>query len=211
MLEVVQTQCKADLETVSQRLKITGDSLEAVHCRELLPSLMAQASLLSQPSCLYCISPYEQAIPLEALASCSHLVCCFVGLGPGLNKAIDTYFQQGDYLEGFLLDHLGNEILFNASNDMNALIAQRLYNLGMKHTCRFSPGEGEMGLKYQTFIMEALQKVGTVPAKLNDHFMLIPEKSILYVIGAGTEIANGSLKHDCDLCDRLTCYFRTTH
>ena len=208
MLEMVQTQCKADLEKVCQRMQITGDSLAAEHSRGILPSLMAQTKDLCQLTCLYSIVPYKTSIPLEDLKDCSYLVCCFVSVGPHLNEAIEALFQKGDYLEGFLLDHLGNEILFNASNEMNALIAQRLHALGMKHTCRFSPGEGELGLEYQAYILDTLKKAGEVPADLNDHFMLSPEKSILYMIGAGEKITSGSLKHDCSLCDQVTCYFR---
>jgi hypothetical protein len=79
----------------------------------------------------------------------------------------------------------------------------------MNHTSRYSPGEGSLGLEYQALILNELRRLGEIPADLNDHYMISPEKSILYLIGAGKDICGGSIRHDCRRCDRLTCYFRS--
>jgi len=209
VLESVKTACVADKNAVCQRLQITGDSLAASHSRELCPQLLTLAETLCQLTCLYTLQPRNLSLGIPGLDQCSHLVFCFVSVGPRLGEAVGDFFQKKDYLEGFLLDHLGNEILFNASNQMNEIIAQRLYAQGMIHTSRYSPGEGNLGMEYQAVILEALQRLGEIPVQLNDHYMLSPEKSILYLIGAGEDICGGSIRHDCRRCDRLDCYFRS--
>jgi len=208
VLESVNTVCTAAQDTVYQRLQITGDSLAALHSRELYPQLFALAKKLSQLTCLYSLLPRTGVLGIPELDRCSHLVYCFVSTGPHLGQAIGDFFLKKDYLEGFLLDHLGNEILFNASEQMNHTIAERLQAQGLNLTARFSPGEGALDLEYQAVILEALQRQGEIPAQLNDHFMLSPEKTILYVFGADKDICAGSIRHDCRLCDRLSCYFR---
>lgn len=209
MLESVKTVCVADHHIVCQRLQITGDSLAASHSRELCPQLFALAQELCQLTCLYTVQPRTLSFGIPKLDQCSHLIYCFVSIGPRLGEAVGNFFQNKDYLEGFLLDHLGNEILFNASNHMNEIIAERLYAKGMNHTSRYSPGEGSLGLEYQALILNELRRLGEIPADLNDHYMISPEKSILYLIGAGKDICGGSIRHDCQRCDRLTCYFRS--
>ena len=46
------------------------------------------------------------------------------------------------------------------------------------------------------------------PATLTEHYMLQPEKAMLYAYGAGTGLPDRSIDHDCSKCPNLSCYMR---
>ncbi|MEA4891063.1 MAG: hypothetical protein VB085_00665 [Peptococcaceae bacterium] len=209
MLEKVETHCCVEKEKIFRRLKVTGDSLAAQRSRQVFPQLLKLAESRVGLCCLYALLPNRWPLGEPELDCCSHLVFCFASLGEGLSGEIGAFFRQKEYLEGFILDHLGNEILFNASDEMNRVISLRLKEFGLKLSKRFSPGETGLDLPFQELILRELKSLGPVPCEINEHYMLKPEKSILYLFGADKDICESDIEHNCDLCPRTKCYFRT--
>lgn len=204
----LETSCPVDQETVFRRLSITGDSYACQSSRSTLISLLEKSAGLVESSCYYCLVPNIYQLPEPELAQCEKLVLCFATLGPKISAQIGLYFESRDYLEGYLLDHLGNEMLFSASEEMNRLIEAKVREQGYNLTTPFSPGEGHLELEYQALFLEEMKRRGEIPVSINDHYMLNPEKSILYVFGADPNIAQCDIQHDCSRCTREKCYFR---
>jgi hypothetical protein len=72
----------------------------------------------------------------------------------------------------------------------------------------FFPGDGAIDLAWQSVFLTALKTQEDIPVTVNDHDVLCPEKSILYVFGAGRQVEPCDIRHDCRRCPRETCYFR---
>ncbi len=204
----LETSCPVDQDVVFRRLSITGDSFACQSSRAALTSLLAKSAELVESSCYYCLVSNVYELPEPELAQCEKLVLCFATLGPGISEAIGLYFESKDYLEGYLLDHLGNEMLFSASEEMNRIIEAEVGKQGYNLTIPFSPGEGLLNLEYQGLFLEEMKRQGEIPVRINDHYMLNPEKSILYVFGADPNIPHCDIRHDCSRCTREKCYFR---
>ncbi len=102
-----------------------------------------------------------------------------------------TISWRGDFLEGYILNDLANEVLFNASNAMN----RRLYNefkaQGYHLSTRLTPGENHLSMEYQAQFLSLLTQGEPFPATLTEHYMLQPEKAMLYAYGAGTGLLTG--------------------
>lgn len=121
---------------------------------------------------------------------------------------VDDLMARSDFLEGYILNDLANEVLFNASNAMN----RRLYNefkaQGYHLSTRLTPGENHLSMEYQAQFLSLLTQGEPFPATLTEHYMLQPEKAMLYAYGAGTGLPDRSIDHDCSKCPNLSCYMR---
>ena len=160
--------------------------------------VLALKSLLHGPS-----------VNIPEVDSCSHQIVCLCSCSSRITQAIGHLLDQGDYLEGYLLNDLANEIMFNGSDQMNRQIAADLAAVDSRLTRRYSPGEGEMDLPYQGLLLQCFREDHRLDfVKLTDSFMLTPEKSMLYLYGADQRNPGVSVEHDCSICPNKTCFFR---
>jgi len=51
-------------------------------------------------------------------------------------------------------------------------------------TKRYAPGDGYFELKYQETVLDALKKKVNIEANITEGYMIVPEKSLLYLYGA---------------------------
>ena len=117
------------------------------------------------------------------------------------------FSDHDEFLEGYLINDLSNEILFNAYLEMNRRISDQLKAENLSLTHRFSPGEPPFDLVNQKKLLGLLQEKIDVPITLTSHYMLRPEKSMLYIFGAGRGIEQGSIEHNCATCSVRNCSY----
>ena len=78
-------------------------------------------------------------------------------------------------------------------------------------TRRFSPGEQELDLEYQSVLLDAFRGIPSLShVRLTESYMLYPEKSMLYLFGADFSNPEISVEHDCSKCPNTSCFFRST-
>ena len=158
--------------------------------------------------CLRCahsfsILHHQFSIIQTVFQLCNNLLNrCLLHLRAG--EIDDNSCRDGRYI----LNDLANEVLFNASNAMN----RRLYNefkaQGYHLSTRLTPGENHLSMEYQAQFLSLLTQGEPFPATLTEHYMLQPEKAMLYAYGAGTGLPDRSIDHDCSKCPNLSCYMR---
>ena len=159
----------------------------------------------------HCYSVEEDAPPvgMPKVDRCKYRITCLSTCSEAITKAIAKLLEQGDFLEGYILNDLANEMLFNASNQMNRQISAAMEEKGCHLTRRFSPGEQELGLEYQSVLLSAFHDVPAVShVHLTESYMLYPEKSMLYLFGADHSNPEISVEHDCGKCPNTSCFFR---
>ena len=92
-----------------------------------------------------------------------------------------------------------------------AAIAAAMKESSCHLTRRFSPGEQELDLEYQSVLLEAFHGIPALShVRLTESYMLYPEKSMLYLFGADCSNPEISVEHDCSKCPNTSCFFRST-
>ena len=105
-----------------------------------------------------------------------------VTIGPGIEKAMSEFHDDGKVLEPFILDSLGSECVEEAAIAVTTRINGEIREAGFRPGKRYSPGYGDLLLEVQPFIFEQL-RLKEIGMDLNPSFMMIPQKSITAIIG----------------------------
>ena len=202
---------KYDRERIFRRLHVEPDTNAYRYAQSVFPYL---EEIAQQQLCMtHCYSVEEDAPPLGVpeVDRCKYRITCLSTCSEGITKAIAKLLDQGDFLEGYILNDLVNEMLFNASDQMNRQISAAMAEKDCHLTRRLSPGEQELGLEYQSVLLSAFRDTPAVShVRLTESYMLYPEKSMLYLFGADPSNPEISVEHDCGKCPNTSCFFRST-
>lgn len=136
----------------------------------------------------------------------TELVVILMTLGPELeDRAIKL--THTSTTEGYILDSVGGAALRYISNTVCSYFEELFASRGLKISHPYDPGmEGWPVETGQPEIFSVLngEEAGV---RLNEHFMMIPKKSMTMVMGAGKDIA--TTRRSCDTCpSRNTCIYR---
>ena len=202
---------KYDRNRIFRRLHIQPDTSAYRYAEAVFPALERTAR--QQLRMTHCYAVEEGAPPMGVpeVDRCRYHITCLSTCSEGITAAITQLLERGDFLEGYILNDLANELLFNASDQMNRQISSVMSESGCHLTRRFSPGEQELGLEYQPVLLSAFRDVPALShVRLTESYMLHPEKSMLYLFGADCSNPEISIEHDCSKCPNTSCFFRST-
>ncbi|HEX7620781.1 MAG TPA: hypothetical protein VF359_06230, partial [Anaerolineales bacterium] len=111
-----------------------------------------------------------------------------------------------DPLLGIAFDGLGNAAVEILGQQVCRRIGERAEAAGLTTSTPLSPGEPEWPVEVGQPQIFALVDPSQVGIKLTSGGMMIPKKSISFVVGIGPEMARTDL---CDLCSlRERCRYR---
>jgi hypothetical protein len=127
---------------------------------------------------------------------------CTIGLL--LEQRVGELFAQGNAALALLLDSVGTTAVGSVSRQMDALICRRAENVGMNAGPRFSPGSTGWDITQQKIIFSLLP-ANEVGVSLNEHFMMIPIKSVSFVVGMGSKVPVPKVRRPCGYCPRVDC------
>lgn len=142
----------------------------------------------------------------EKIPQAELLIVILMTLGPDLEQAA-VELTKVSTLEGYILDCTGGAALRYMSNTVCSYFETLYESRGMKVSHPYDPGmEGwpvEAG-QPEIFSLLDTEKTGV---RLNEHFMMIPKKSMTMVIGVGRDIQ--ATRRSCETCpSRNTCIYR---
>jgi hypothetical protein len=145
--------------------------------------------------------------PLVAnhLSGAEQVILVLCTIGPELEAYASATMQDNPIL-GFALDGLGNAAVDNIAQQVCALIGEQALSENLKASTPLSPGEPEWPVDVgQPFIFSLLDP-SQVGISLSSAGMMVPKKSISFVVGIGLEMARVAL---CDICSlRERCHYR---
>lgn len=198
-------------ERIFQRLKILPENENVYeYANEIFPRLEEIARAEVELLCGYTVIPNTLELDSPEMDSCDLLAVCLAGCTDRIVNKVSAMMDEGEYLEGYILNDLANEILFNASDDMNCQLYEELRRQGYRLTSRFTPGENHLALEHQrTFLNILKEKKPDLPLTLTEHYMLQPEKGMLYAYGGGKHLPERSITHDCANCSNVNCFYRS--
>lgn len=125
--------------------------------------------------------------------------------GPEISDYSKRLMQQGDMLDGYVLDVIGSAVVEKAMDKVQEQFGKKMEEAGYKITNRFSPGycgwQTAEQHKLFSFFPDNFCNV-----KLTDSALMHPIKSISGIIGIGKNVRYK--EYNCDMCDAVNCIYR---
>ena len=147
---------------------------------------------------------------LNLLRGTSYLAFGLSTIGNHLEEKVAELFAHNEYPKAIALDAVGTVASKFLSNYVKSLVCQEAKEQKFQTTKYFSPGSGDWNINQQKIIFQIIpaDKIGV---KLTESYMMVPKKSLSWVIGIGKEIIIPSKGDDsCKICLAENCQFRKT-
>lgn len=124
-------------------------------------------------------------------------------IGSKFDEWSKSAFENGDALEGYIIDLIGSEIAESTADWLEAQIIIDAKNYDMQCSNRYSPGYCGWSVADQhnlfSFFPEKFCGIS-----LTDSALMKPHKSVSGIIGIGREIKR--MEYPCDVCKKKDCY-----
>jgi hypothetical protein len=147
---------------------------------------------------------------LNLLKGTSYLAFGLSTIGNQLEEKVVELFAKNEYPKAMALDAVGTVASKFLSNYIQSVICQEAKEQNFQTTKYFSPGSGDWNISQQKNIFQIIP-AGKIGVKLTESYMMIPKKSLSWVIGMGKEIIIPSKGDDsCKTCLAENCQFRKT-
>lgn len=131
-------------------------------------------------------------------------------IGSSLENKVSEFFTQGEYPRAIALDAVGTVAVESLGRYIKNLICQEAKEQHFKNTRCFSPGYGDWDINQQKIIFQIIpaDKIGV---KLTESCMILPRKSLSWIIGIGKGVVISSKERDaCKICKLKNCQYRKT-
>lgn len=208
MKETFKPIIKLDKKKIYTRIKVREDSPMYDTIDKLYEKYVKNIKDRIEFQVIYTVKPNEFSFDISDVDKCEKVVFCYATIGHPVNDDVIKLFDDKNYLEGYLLNEIANDIVMEATNQLYSYLKGKMKEMGYFLTKRFSPGECTFEMEYQKPIMEELKKDFDVNGELTDSFMINPEKSTLYIYGADKDIPELEVDFDCSTCQSHNCPFR---
>ncbi|PKP54901.1 hypothetical protein CVT91_17620 [Candidatus Atribacteria bacterium HGW-Atribacteria-1] len=145
---------------------------------------------------------------INLLKGTSYLVLGVVTIGSSLENKVSEFFTQGEYPRAIALDAVGTVAVESLSRYIRNLVCQEAKEQYFKTTRYFSPGYGDWDISQQKDIFKIIptNKIGV---SLTESCMILPRKSLSWIIGIGKDIGMLSKEKDaCKICKLKNCQYR---
>lgn len=128
-----------------------------------------------------------------------------VTAGPEPENRARALLNEGNYLEGYLVDLVASAIVDLAADQVQEQVRKLAEQTDLHITNRYSPGYCSWNVAEQQKLF-SLFPVGCCGISLTESSLMNPVKSISGIIGLGTEVKYKD--YTCEICPMLKCQFR---
>jgi len=146
---------------------------------------------------------------MNLLKGVSYLVLGVATIGSSLENKVFELFSQGEYPQAIALDAVGTVSVRSLSNYMRSLVCREAKEQNLQTTKYFSPGSADWDISQQKNIFQMIP-VDKIGVKLTESYMMIPQKSLSWIIGIGKITITAKYVHSCKICQATNCQFRET-
>jgi cobalamin-dependent methionine synthase-like protein len=128
-------------------------------------------------------------------------------IGPGLEERVAELSSSGRAAKAMILDAIGSAAVEEVVDRLNGEICERALGRGGQPGPRRSPGYGGWKLSEQALLFDALEPAD-IGVELTQSFMMIPRKSVSFVVPLEGGVAGLQGVGRCARCGLLDCAFR---
>lgn len=129
-----------------------------------------------------------------------YIIPCIITTGAAVDKKIENYFSDCRTWKGLVLDAMCTSYLFEISSQMFDHIYELTSRMGLGLSCRISPGDGNLPLEYQKYILSRLHDSSISDIHITESYALTLIHSMTYIYGASSNIKLNKIDHDCKNC-----------
>jgi len=145
---------------------------------------------------------------IDQLKGASYLLVGVVTIGDYLEKKVSELFSKGEYPRALALDAVGTVAVEDFSLRVRKLARQEVKKQNFKTSRHFSPGYGDWEVSQQEIIFKSIPS-DNIGVRLTKGCMMLPQKSLSWVIGAGKEmIIFTEGNNHCENCQFKYCNYR---
>lgn len=145
---------------------------------------------------------------IKQLKGASHLLVGIVTIGDLLEKKVSELFSHGEFPQALALDAVGTVAVEDFSRKVRKLARQEAIEQGFKTSRHFSPGYSGWEVSQQEIVFKSIPS-DNIGVRLSKGFMMLPQKSLSWVIGAGKEIIVSSEEENkCKDCQSKYCNYK---
>jgi len=184
--------------------------------------VLDEARALLAPAALYVTLPVRdfqrQRVVLEggevfagplvarALAGATEVALAVCTIGPALEEQVSALFSAGDPVRALALDGAGVAALGEVSGTVVSRIRDEAAARGLGTGMRASPGQEGWPIEQQR-VFFGLMPAEEIGVRLTESCLMLPCKSVSFVIGLGPEMRPDAVT--CDFCSkRERCCWR---
>ena len=139
------------------------------------------------------------------LAGAQRLVAAVCTIGPDLEETVHKVMAE-DPLLAMGLDGLGNAAVENLAQQVCGYITENAQADGLQTSTPLSPGNIDWPVEIGQPQIFSLLDQSEVGVKLTSGGMMIPKKSVSFIVGLGQKMSQDDL---CDVCTlKSTCRYR---
>jgi cobalamin-dependent methionine synthase I len=136
-------------------------------------------------------------------------VLVLVTIGDGIERAVETYREQGQLAPALVFDAFGSAAAEAAAAAAEEAVREAVEVGGMRCSRRFSPGYGGWNVAEQRWILEALDGAD-VGVSLTRGCMMTPRKSVTFAMTVGADPIELRRDDVCASCGVADCEWRDT-
>ena len=126
-------------------------------------------------------------------------------IGEKLPNSSRILMDQGDFMEGYVVDVAGNLIVEKAMDKIHEILEKEVATEGLNTTNRYSPGYCEWDITEQIKLFSLFPE-GYLGVELTETSLMQPIKTLSGVIGIGEKVKNNP--YSCDYCTQQNCLYR---
>ena len=190
--------------------------------REAAQKAIDEVHELLAPAALYSILPVRgfehQQIVLDngatfsgplvsrALAGATEVAVAVCTIGPALEERMSALFAMGDSVLAVAMEGAGVAAVRQVSSQVGVRICDAAIVRGLNVGMRASPGQEGWSIQQQR-VLFGLIHAEEIGVRLNSSYLMLPRKSVSFVMGLGPEMRADAVP--CDFCSkRERCEWR---
>ncbi len=168
---------------------------------------MARARELLRTAGVYVVGTGGDLEGSTVFRDLERVAYCVCTIGSALEDEVTRLSDEGELLRAVILDAAGSVAAEATAEYMDRCIQEEAAELGLKTSCRASPGYGDWDVREQAklFRLVPAERIGVT---LSESSMMIPRKSVSFAIHIAERPRRLRSENSCRNCDRTDCPYR---
>ena len=149
---------------------------------------------------------FEGPLVARALAGATKVALAVCTAGPAVDERVTTLFHAGDPVRALALEGAGVAAVGRVAQMAAERICDEASTRGLRTGMRAEPGQEGWPIQQQRVLFDLLP-AEEISVRLTSSCLMLPRKSISFVIGLGPEMQADAVS--CDFCSkRERCHWR---
>lgn len=200
-------EVEIDRGEVRRLLGIKEYRAAAPRVEEAIEQMMSLAAGMIEPMGIYTIIKGDDFPGSSRFVGLERVALGICTIGKRLEEQVSEFSRTNRLLDALVLDSVGSVAAEAAAEYLDGVIQDAAHDMGLKTSCRASPGYGDWDVREQESIFAVLSGA-EIGVSLTDSFMMVPRKSVSFAIDIAERPARMRSADSCRECPIVDCPYR---